>query len=62
MGDRFVAVNIGRIAAAAGTIIFGLLSVVGDFRLALLCDGLLFIPSFISTLWMPNVRDDDLGG
>jgi len=50
--------NIGRIAAAVGTIVFGLLAVVGDFRLALLCDGLLFIPAFIAALWMPNVRDE----
>ena len=50
--------NIGRIAAAVGTIVFGLMSVVGDFRLALLFDGLLFIPALIATLWMPNVREE----
>ena len=32
--------NIGRIAAAAGTVVFGLFSRVGDYRIALLCAGL----------------------
>ncbi len=50
--------NIGRIAAAAGTIVFGLLSVVGDFRLALFYDGLLFIPALVATIWMPDHRDE----
>ena len=31
--------NIGRIAAAAGTVVFGLFSKVGDYRIALLCAG-----------------------
>ena len=34
--------NIGRIAAAAGTVVFGLFSKVGDYRIALLCAGLPF--------------------
>ena len=29
--------NIGRLAAAVGTVIFGLFSKVGDYRIALLC-------------------------
>src|SRR5205085_2214732 len=37
--------NIGRIAAAVGTIYFGLLSKVGDFRVTLLFAGMLFIPT-----------------
>ncbi len=46
--------NIGRIAAAAGTIVFGLFSKVGDFRLALLFSGLLFLPAAVVALFMPE--------
>lgn len=37
--------NIGRIAAAFGTVFFGLFSEVGDYRLALLYAGFLFFPA-----------------
>ena len=37
--------NIGRIAAAAGTVFFGLFCKVGDYRLALLYAGFLFLPA-----------------
>ncbi len=37
--------NIGRVAAAAGTVFFGLFSQVGDFRSALLYAGALMIPA-----------------
>ena len=50
--------NIGRVAAAAGTIVFGLLAVVGNFRVALFYDGLLFLPALLATWWMPDLRDD----
>ncbi|MGA2497584.1 MAG: MFS transporter [Tepidisphaeraceae bacterium] len=51
--------NIGRVAAAAGTVFFGLFNKVGDFRLALLCDGLLLIPAIMAMLWMPDMRDEE---
>ncbi len=37
--------NFGRIAAAAGTVFFGLFGKVGDFRLALFYAGFLFLPA-----------------
>lgn len=48
--------NIGRIAAAAGTIYFGTQANVGDFRFALLCAGFLFIPTILVSLIMPEPR------
>ena len=48
--------NIGRIAAACGTIIFGLFAQV-DFRKALLCVSFLFLPAMIVVLFMPEDRD-----
>ena len=52
--------NIGRIAAAAGTVVFGLFSTVGDYRIALLCAGLLFLPATPLALWLPDLPDQDL--
>jgi MFS family permease len=49
--------NIGRLAAAAGTILFGLLAPVGDFRLALLADGALFLAAALLALGLPETRD-----
>jgi MFS family permease len=46
--------NIGRIAAAAGTVVFGLASPVGDQRLALLYSGCLFLPAALLALAMPS--------
>jgi MFS family permease len=46
--------NIGRVAAAAGTIIFGLASPVGDNRLALYYSGWLFLPAALIVLAMPD--------
>jgi hypothetical protein len=46
--------NIGRIAAAAGTIIFGLASPIGDNRLALYYSGWLFLPAALIALAMPD--------
>jgi MFS family permease len=46
--------NIGRIVAAFGTIIFGLFSQVGDFRLALLYAGFLFLPASLFSLVLPE--------
>lgn len=51
--------NIGRIAAAAGTVLFGLFSKVGDHRAALLYSGMLFLPAALFALGLPE--HDDLG-
>jgi MFS family permease len=45
--------NIGRIAAAIGTVVFGMLSPIGDKRLALLYGGCLFLPAALIALAMP---------
>jgi MFS family permease len=50
--------NFGRIAAAAGTVAFGLISPVGDHRLALLCAGLLFLPASAFAAFLPELRDN----
>jgi MFS family permease len=52
--------NIGRIAAAFGTVVFGLFSSVGDYRIALLCAGFLFLPATLLALWLPDLPDHDL--
>jgi MFS family permease len=49
--------NIGRVAAAAGTVVFGTFSRVGDYRTALLCAGILFLPAAGVALFLPNPRD-----
>jgi MFS family permease len=51
--------NIGRIAAAAGTVIFGLFSNVGDYRIALLYAGVLFLPATLLAWWLPDLHDRD---
>ncbi len=51
--------NIGRIAAAVGTVVFGLFTKVGDYRVALICAGSLFLPSAIIAWWLPELSDRD---
>lgn len=46
--------NIGRIAAAFGTVFFGMFSHVGDYRLALLYAGLLFVPASVASYLLPD--------
>lgn len=46
--------NIGRIVAAGGTVFFGLLSRVGDYRGALLCVGYVYIPAIAVALLIPE--------
>jgi hypothetical protein len=46
--------NIGRLAAAVGTVVFGVISV--DQRLALLAAGTLFLPAALIALAMPDER------
>jgi hypothetical protein len=50
--------NIGRLAAAAGTVIFGLFAKVGDFRLALFYAGFLFLPAAGFALLLPEPPDE----
>ena len=50
--------NIGRIAAAAGTVFFGLFAKVGDYRLALLYAGFLFLPASVVALYLPEPPDE----
>jgi MFS family permease len=47
--------NIGRVAAAAGTIFFGLFTKVGDFRTALFYASFLFLPAALFALWLPEL-------
>jgi MFS family permease len=46
--------NIGRIAAAVGTVIFGLYLQIGDFRKALLAIGGLFVLAAIVSVFLPE--------
>ena len=46
--------NIGRVAAAFGTVIFGLFAKVGDFRHALWYAGFLFLAASVVALTMPE--------
>jgi len=46
--------NIGRLAAAAGTVMFGLFSQVGDYRQALMYAGFLFLPAAVLGLFLPE--------
>lgn len=49
--------NIGRVAAAAGTVFFGLFSKVGDFRSALLSASFLFLPAIMIAWLLPEPPD-----
>jgi MFS family permease len=49
--------NIGRIAAAAGTVIFLLVAPVGELRLALLYAALLFVPAAAVAAFLPDRND-----
>jgi MFS family permease len=51
--------NIGRIVAAVGTVTFGLFSAVGDYRLALLAAGFLFLPAGALAFLLPELSDED---
>lgn len=54
--------NIGRLVSAAGTVIFGLFSQVGDFRLALLYAGFLFPVALGVALLLPEEGDKPSSG
>ena len=51
--------NIGRIAAAVGTIFAAQITQGGNYRVTLLYDGFLFIPAMIFTLLLPTPRDEN---
>ena len=54
--------NIGRIAAAAGTVVFAMAAKgwgEGDLRKVLLADGFLFIPAMFVALLLPDLKDRD---
>ena len=54
--------NIGRIAAAVGTVFFGMFATVkgeGDLRTALLYGSFLFLPAAAIALLMPELKDKD---
>ncbi len=51
--------NIGRIAAGLGTVVFGLISKVGDYRLALFYAGFLFLPAAAFAWLLPEPPDED---
>ncbi len=50
--------NIGRIVAAFGTVFFGLFTKVGDYRIALLSAGFLFLPAMAVALLLPDLVKD----
>ncbi len=53
--------NIGRIAAGIGTVLFGLFTHVGDYRVALLYAGFLFLPAAGIAWLLPELRDVEGG-
>ena len=46
--------NVGRVAAAAGTVVFGLYAPVSDYRLALLASSVLYLPAILVALVIPE--------
>jgi hypothetical protein len=50
--------NFGRIAAGLGTVFFGMFSQVGDYRLALLAAGFLFLPAAGIALLLPDLPEE----
>jgi MFS family permease len=53
--------NFGRVAAAFGTVFFGLFADVGEFRLALLYSAFLFVPAAAIALALPEPPDEPGG-
>jgi hypothetical protein len=51
--------NIGRVASAVGTVVFGQISTVHDDRTALIAAGCLFLPSGLLGLALPDFDDQD---
>jgi MFS family permease len=53
--------NIGRIVAGLGTVAFGLSTTGGDYRLALLYAGFLFLPAAAVAWFLPEVSQQQAG-
>jgi MFS family permease len=51
--------NIGRVAAAVASIVFGLLAPVGDFRVALLWSSVIGVLACITSFWLPVRTAED---
>ena len=51
--------NIGRIAAAVASVVFGLLAPVDDFRGALLYSGFIAVAATIASIWLPVRTHED---
>lgn len=49
--------NIGRIAAAIGTVVLGKAGAIGDYRLGLLYASFLFLPGALIALTLPELKD-----
>lgn len=54
--------NMGRIVAGLGTVFFGLIAQVGDYRLALLYAGFLFLPAAGVACLLPEPPDEQPSG
>jgi MFS family permease len=55
--------NFGRIAAGFGTVIFGLFTSVGDYRMAIFYSGFLFLPAAGFAWLLPETSDErSVGG
>lgn len=50
--------NFGRIAAAAGTVFFGVFNKVNDYRQAMLYAAFLFLPAALFALLLPEEKDE----
>jgi MFS family permease len=46
--------NVGRLAAAAASVVFGWAAPVGDFRIALLVSSVLALAAGVYSFWLPN--------
>jgi MFS family permease len=53
--------NFGRIVAGLGTVFFGLFTTVGDYRLALLGAGFLFLPAAGIAFLLPELPEESIG-
>jgi hypothetical protein len=51
--------NIGRIAAAVASVVFGLFAPVGDFRGALLWSGGIGLAAALCSLWLPERTQEE---
>ncbi|MGE3314550.1 MAG: MFS transporter [Planctomycetaceae bacterium] len=53
--------NFGRIVAGFGTVFFGLFSKVGDYRLAIVYAGFLFVPAAAFAWMLPEAPEERMG-